>query len=133
MKAQLATLLTPPAAATPATTVPSPTSPPLVMEDVVRELHLRTSRQANVVLTGILPSPHLTDAAIVTNLLQVDLGINTTVTRCVRLGKPSADANRPCILLASLSSETDAYSNTFSHEAAQLRLRPGARSCLSQC
>ena len=108
MKAQHATLLTPPAAATPAATVPAPTSPPLVMEDVVRELHMRTSRQANVLLTGILPSPHLTDTAIVTNLLQVDLGINTTVTRCVRLSKPSTDANRLCILLATLSSEADA-------------------------
>ena len=86
-----------------------PTFPPLVVEDVVRELHMRTSRQANVVLFGILPSPHLTDAAIVTNLLQVDLGINTTVTSCVRLGKPSTDANQPCILLATLSSKADAH------------------------
>jgi hypothetical protein len=83
-------------------------SAPFVMEDVVREVNMRASRQANIVLTGILPSPPLTDAGIVTNLLRDELGINAIVTCWSRLGRPSANINRPCALLVTLSSEGDA-------------------------
>ena len=82
------------------------TATPFAIEDAVREVSMHASRRSNIVLTGILPSPPFTDAGIVTNLLRDKLGINTTVSRCVRLGKPSADVNRPGVLPVTLSSES---------------------------
>ena len=80
---------------------------PFVMSDVVRELDLRASKKANIVLSGVRPSPPLSDNAVVNNLLHTELGINATVVRCSRLGKPSANPNRPQLLLATLSSDAD--------------------------
>ena len=80
---------------------------------------MRASRRSNIVLTGILPSPPFTDFGIVTNLLCDELVINTTVTHCVRLGKPSADVNRPGVLQVTLSSESNA--RTAIRDARKLR------------
>lgn len=75
---------------------------PLVMEDLVRDLDMRVSRKCNIVLSGVLPSPPLTDAGIVKTLLQDEIGIDVTVVRCTRLGKPSANINRPSVLLVTV-------------------------------
>jgi hypothetical protein len=80
----------------------------LQINDVLHELDLRVTKKANIVISGILPpAPPLTDSAIVMKLLREGLGINATVISCARLGKPSADVNRPCRLLATLSSDAD--------------------------
>ena len=83
------------------------------------ELDLRISKKANIVLSGILPSSFLIDSVIVTNSLRDELNINVTVTRCTRLGKPSADPCRPCRLLATLLSGADAL--TAVRSAKKLR------------
>ena len=108
MGAHLSTLLaTNSNTAAPTGIAPWPTTAtPLAIEDVVRGVSMRASRRSNIVFTGILPSPPFTDAGIVTNLLRDELGINTTVAHCVRLGKPSADVNRLGVLLVTLSSES---------------------------
>ena len=110
MGAQLSTLLaTNSNTAAPTGIAPWPTTAmPLAIEDVVREESMRATRQSNIVLTGILSSPPFADAGIVTNQLRDKLGINTMVTHCGRLGKPSADINRPGVLLVTLSSESNA-------------------------
>lgn len=77
------------------------------ISDVMHELDMRASKKANIVLSGLQPSSRLTDVAIVTSLLRDELSINATVVSCTRLGKPSADVNRPCRILATLSSVTD--------------------------
>lgn len=96
------------AAAAPQPAQPAAASLPLAINDVVRELDMRANKKSNIVLSGILPQPPQTDAGIVTRLLHDELGIDAVVTRCTRLGKPSADVNRPCLLLATLASDTDA-------------------------
>jgi hypothetical protein len=96
----------------------APASVPLAINDVVRELDRRASKRANIVLRGVKASP-LPDAEIVVNLLRDELGITTTVTRCIRLGRVSADPTRPCLLLATLSSENDAVAAVCS--ASKLR------------
>ena len=84
-------------------TVVAPTiSASLEINDVIHELDLHVSKKANIVLSGVLPSSSFTDSVIVTNLLRDEFNINATVTRCTRLGKPSADPSRPCRLLATL-------------------------------
>ena len=124
MGAQFATLLaTNNNTAAPTGIAPWPTTAmPLAIEDVAREVSMRASRRSNIVLTGILPSPPFTDSGIVTNLLHDELGINTTVTHCVRHGKLSADVNRPGVLLVILSSE----SNTRAAIRAAKKLRNSA-------
>jgi hypothetical protein len=110
--------------------VPAPTSPapmPLVMEDLVRELDMRVSRKCNIVLSGVLPSPPLTDAGIVKTLFHNEMGIDVTVVRCSRLGKPSANVNRPCALLVTLSSNVDA--RTVIRSARKLRNSTDAHVC----
>ena len=80
---------------------------------------MRVAKKANIVLSGVLPSSSLTDSVILTNLLRDELNINATVTRCTRLGKPSANPSRPCRLLATLSSGADALAAV--HSARKLR------------
>ena len=89
-------------------TITPTTTASLEFSDLIHELDLRVSKKTNIVLSGVLPTTSLTDTAIVTNLLRDELNINATVTRCTRLGKPSADPSRPCRLLATLSSGADA-------------------------
>ena len=74
----------------------------LEISDVIRELDLRVSKKANIVLSGALLSSSLNGSVIVTNLLRNELNINATVTRCTRYGKPLADSSRPCRLLDTL-------------------------------
>ena len=88
---------------------------------------MHASRRSNIVLTGILPSPPFTDAGIVTNLLHDDLGINTTVTHCVHLGKSLVDVIRPSVLPVTLSSESNAQA--IIRDARKLRNSADHRLC----
>jgi hypothetical protein len=105
MEAQIATLQV----SLSAPRAPAPAAAPAVtatsLSDVILELDLRVSKKTNIVLSGVLSAPPVSDATLATNLLRDELGINATVTRCVRLGKPSADINRPCRLFVTLSSD----------------------------
>ncbi len=109
--AQLAALQASSTATATSTTAPAVANdtspPPIRLSDVVRELDMRASKKSNIVISGIRPSSTVTDTDLVKNLLCDELGITANVTRCARLGKPSADANRPCRLLVTLSSDTD--------------------------
>ena len=105
---------------------PPLTSPPVTLlplapkiNDVVREIDLRASKKANFMLSGIVPSPSQSDGALVATLLCNELGIDTTVIRCTHLGKPSANVNRPQLLLVTVSSDVDA--RTAIHSATNLR------------
>lgn len=79
----------------------------VTMGDIMRELNMRASKKANIILSGVKASLQA-DTEIVTNLLHDELGITTTVTRCIRLGKTPAAADKPRLLLATLSSDSDA-------------------------
>ena len=81
---------------------------PFAINRAVHELDILMSKKANIILTGIILSPPLTDTGIVTELLQEELKIDATVVSCTSLGKPSADVNRPNRLLVTLSSDADA-------------------------
>ena len=94
-------------AASPAPAFSSPT-PPLVVNDVVRELDMRASKKANIVLSGPRSSSTMSDSTAVHDLLRNELRLNATVVCCIRLGKPSADINRSQRLLVTLSSDADA-------------------------
>ena len=94
---------------------PPSTSPPVTLppsaskiNDVVREINLRASKKANFVLSDIVPSPSQSDGALVATLLCNKLGIDTTIVRSTRLGKPSANVNRPQLLLITVSPDVDA-------------------------
>jgi hypothetical protein len=95
----------------PAPTLATAAAPSLLeINDVLHELDLRVTKKANIVISGLLsPVPPLTDSATVMKLLRDELGVNATVISCSRLGKPSADINRPCRLLATLSSDADSF------------------------
>ena len=93
--------------ASPAPALLSPT-PPLVVSDVVRELDMRAFKKANIVLSGLRFSSIMSDSIAMHDLLRDELRINATVVHCIRLGKPSADTNRPQRLLVALSSDADA-------------------------
>jgi hypothetical protein len=84
MEAQIATLQ----ASLSAPRAPAPAAAPAVtatsLSDVIHELDLRASKKTNIVLSGVLPAPPVSDATLATNLLRDELGINATVTRCVR-------------------------------------------------
>jgi hypothetical protein len=86
---------------TPLTTLPSSPS----INKVVHELNLRTSKKANIILSGLQLSD-TTDAVTVEKLLLDELNITTKVSYCTRLGKPNA--TRPQLLLATLASADDA-------------------------
>ena len=105
----------------PPSTSPPVTLPPsaLKINDVVREIDLRASKKANFVLSGIVPSPSQSDGALVATLLRNELGIDTTVVRCTRLGKSSANVKRPQLLLVTVSSNVDA--RTAIRSATKLR------------
>ena len=108
-QAELATLksLLPAPEATPSAPQQASTAPSLAMNDVVRELSLRESKKANIVISGIKPFL-LSDADLVTNLLRNELSINANVIKCSRLGKATPAKPSPRLLLATLSSEQDA-------------------------
>ena len=90
------------------TTVVAMTAPtPFAINDAVRELNILMQKKANIMLTGVLSSPPLTGAGIVTKLLQEELKIGAAFVNCTRLGKPSAHVNRPNRLLVTLSSDAD--------------------------
>ena len=74
---------------------------PLTVNDVVLELKLRTSKESNIIISGISPSTSVSDAQLVTNLLGDELNVTTMVTHCLRLGKPNIC--RPHLLLATLA------------------------------
>ena len=94
---------------------------------MIHELDLRVSKKANRVLSGVLSSSSFTDSVIVTNLLRDELNVNANVTRCTRLGKPSANPSRPCRLLATLSSGANAL--TAVRSAKKLRSSTDAYVC----
>ena len=75
------------------------------VDDLVREIDRRSLRKINIVFSGLKLSL-ADDAEIVKNLLHNDLHIDTTVTRCVRVGQAQPD--RPKLLIATLASEMDA-------------------------
>ena len=77
LSTQFATL-TGATASAPHTNVPA-------IRDIAHELDMRASRKANIVLSGLQPSPILNDGELVTSLLHVELGITTTVTTCKAL------------------------------------------------
>lgn len=94
---------TPTLAAAAATT---PVTSPLTVNDVAHELKLRTSKETNIIISGIPLSTILSDAQIVTNLLLDELNVTAMVTHCLRLGKPNTA--RPQLLLATLAHASDA-------------------------
>jgi hypothetical protein len=96
----------------------SSVSSPLAMDDVIREIDLRSSKKSNIVLSGVKPSL-LTDAEVVTKLLADELHITTSVIHCTRLGKPNPHASKPRLLLATLVNEKDAH--TVLRSAKDLR------------
>ena len=105
---------------------PPSTSPPVTLplsapkiNDVVRKIDLRASKKASFMLYGIVPSPSHSGCALVATLLRYELGIDTTIVRCTRLGKPSANVNRPQLLLVAVSSDVDA--RTVIRSATKLR------------
>ena len=79
---------------------------PLTVNDVAYELKLRTSKESNIIISGISPSTCVSDAQLVTNLLVDELNVTTMVTLCLRLRKPNV--GRPQLLLATLAHATDA-------------------------
>ena len=84
----------------------TPVTPPLTVNDVAHELKLRTSKETNIIISGILLSTILSDAQSVTNLLLGELNVTAMVTHCLRLGKPNTA--RPQLLLATLAHASDA-------------------------
>ena len=83
------------------TTASAPHTNVPAIRDIAHELDMHASRKANIVLSGLQPSPILNDGELVTSLLHVELGITTTVTTCQRLGKPTAaTTGPPRVLLA---------------------------------
>ena len=79
---------------------------PLSVNDVARELRLRATKEANIIISGMPASLDNTDAKLVENLLHDELNISTNVLRCSRLGKP--DQTRPQLVLATLAHASDA-------------------------
>ena len=73
---------------------------------LLANLKLRTSKDNNIIISGISPSTSVSDAQLVTNLLADELNMTTMVTHCLRLGKPNV--GRPQLLLATLAHATDA-------------------------
>ena len=65
-------------------------APPLTVNDVAHELKLRTSKETNIIISGISPSTSVSDTELVTNLLVDELNVTTMNTHCLRLGKPNA-------------------------------------------
>lgn len=84
---------------------PAHPAPSANISEVVHELNLRTSKQANIVITGLQPCI-TDDITLVQNLLSNELNITTTVSSCTRLGNPNHRG--PQLLLATLASATDA-------------------------
>ena len=79
---------------------------PLSVNDIARELRLRATKEANIIISGMPASLDNTDAKLVENLLHDELNISTNVLRCSRLGKP--DQTRPQLVLATLAHASDA-------------------------
>ncbi len=98
---------------------------PSVVYDVVRELSRRSSRKANIVLSGVKKSL-ISDADIVKRLLFDELRIDATVTQCTRLGRD--DSNRPQLLLATLASEHDASAAIRSATTLRKSTSPDVRN-----
>ena len=91
------------AAAVPATSL----TQPLTVNYVAHELKLRTSKESNIIISGISPpSTSVSDAQLVTNLLADELNVTTMVTHCLRLGKPNV--GHPQLIFATLAHATDA-------------------------
>ena len=67
------------AVAVPATSL----TQPLTVNDVAHELKLRTSKESNVIISGISSSTSVFDAQLVTNLLADELNVTTMVTHCL--------------------------------------------------
>ena len=84
--------------------VPSPV--PVSTNDVVKELHLRDLKKANIIISGLPITPLLNDDIAVINLLRDELNTNANITQCTRLEKPTA--GRTQLLQVSLDSETTA-------------------------
>ncbi len=99
VRAKLAALS--PGAGASVPTVITSTTPAVSVNDVVRELDLRSSRKANIVISG-LSATAAGDVAVVSDLLLTELGIAAAVTKCVRLGTPGT---RPQLLLATLADD----------------------------
>ena len=114
LQAELVTLkaLLPAPRATPSAPQQASTAPSLAMNAVMRELSLRESKKANIVISGIKPSL-LSDADLVTNLLRDELNIDATIIKCSRLGKATPAKPSPSLLLATLSSEQDTRAALF--------------------
>ena len=72
------------------------------MDSVVRELNLRASKKANIIISGVRPSL-LIDDDLVVNLLHNELGLDVTVTKCSRIGKVTAANSSPRLLQVTLS------------------------------
>ena len=95
------------------------------VDDLVRERDWRSSRKINIVLSGLKLSL-AGDAEIVKNLLHNDLHIDTTVTRCVRVGQAQPD--RPKLLIATLASEMDARAAIRSATLLRKSISPKVRN-----
>ena len=83
----------------------TPGSPPIAMDNVVREINLRTSKQSNLIISGVRPSLQ-SDDDLVTNLLHDELSLDVIVTKCSRIGKATANQS-PRLLQVTLASIND--------------------------
>ena len=83
----------------------TPSSPPIVMDNVVREINLRASKQSYLIILGVKPSLQ-SDDDLVTNLLHDKLSLDVIVTKCSRIGKATANQS-PRLLQVTLASIND--------------------------
>ena len=92
----------PPIIATPSTTGNTSVSP-ISINEVVREIDLRSTKKSNIVISGLKTSTN--DCTAITELIHNELHISVTVAKCCRLGKPGT---RPQLVLATLSDDAQA-------------------------
>ena len=83
----------------------TPSSPLIVMDNVVRKINLRASKQSNLIISGVRPSLQFDDD-LVTNLLHDELSLDVIVTKCSRIGKTTAN-HSPRLLQVTLASLND--------------------------
>ena len=83
----------------------TPSPPSIVMNNVVREINLRASKQSNLIISGVRPSLQ-SDDDLVTNLLHDELSLDVIVAKCSRIDKATANQS-PRLLQVTLASIND--------------------------
>jgi len=78
-----------------------------VVAAVYVDQKLKDDRAANLVVSGLLPVPQVNDQTIVTDLCRNELGINTDVVHCKRLGKVTEGRVQPLLVVFRTADQAD--------------------------